>query len=108
MTIEKIVGLIGLVVAIVAAFVSIPYVAIALLVIGLVVGVSIARDDTVRVVVSALALTAFAHNFDAIPTAGTYLAAILANAGLLMSGAAVALVLRNLYARLKPAAAATA
>ena len=60
MTAEKIVGLIGLAIAIVAAFVAIPYIELVLLVIGLIVGWFIAREDTVRVIVTALALTAFA------------------------------------------------
>ena len=59
MSIDRILGLIGLLIAIVAAFFAIPYVALALLVIGLIVGYSIAREDHVRVIVSALALTAF-------------------------------------------------
>ena len=48
MTAEKIVGLIGLAIAIVAAFVAIPYIELVLLVIGLIVGWFIAREDTVR------------------------------------------------------------
>ena len=46
MTAEKIVGLIGLAIAIVAAFVAIPYIELVLLVIGLIVGWFIAREDT--------------------------------------------------------------
>ncbi len=106
MSIERILGLIGLLIAIVAAFVAIPYVALALLVLGLIVGYSIAREDTVRVVVSALALTAFAHNFDAVPGIGAYLASIIANFGALAAGAALTLILRNIYLRFLPAAKA--
>ncbi|MGA2563414.1 MAG: hypothetical protein ABSF96_07635 [Steroidobacteraceae bacterium] len=104
MTAEKIVGLIGLVVAIVAAFVAIPYVELILLIIGLIVGWSIAREDTVRVVVTALALTAFAHYFDVIPDIGRYLASILGSFGLLTAGAAIMLILRNMHARFWPSA----
>lgn len=99
MSIDRILGLIGLLIAIVAAFFAIPYVALALLVIGLIVGYSIAREDHVRVIVSALALTAFAHNFDAVPSIGSYLASIIGNFGLLAAGAAIMLILRNIYAR---------
>jgi hypothetical protein len=101
-TVEKIVGLIGIAIGIIAAFVTIPYVALALLVAGLIVGLSMARDDHVRVIVSALALTAFAHNFDAVPEVGKYLASIIANGGMLAAGAAMMVVLRNMYARFTP------
>lgn len=102
MTVEKIAGLLGIVVAIVAAFVTIPYVALILLVIGLIVGFSIVREDHVRVIVTALALTAFAHNFDAVPQLGMYLSAIVANGALLTAGAALMIMMRNIYARFMP------
>jgi hypothetical protein len=101
-TVEKIAGLLGIVVAIVAAFVTIPHVALILLVIGLIVGFSIVREDHVRVIVTALALTAFAHNFDAIPQLGMYLSAIVANGALLTAGAALMIMMRNIYARFMP------
>jgi hypothetical protein len=103
-SIERIIGLAGLLLAIVAAFVAIPYVALALLVLGLIVGYSYAREDHVRVIVSALALTAFAHNFDAVPAIGGYLASIIANFGLLAAGVALIIILRNICARFFPAA----
>ncbi len=102
MTVEKIVGLLGLVVAIVGAFVAIPYIALILLIAGLIVGFSIVREDHVRVIVTALALTAFAHNFDAIPQVGTYLSAIVANGALMTAGAALMIMMRNIYARFMP------
>ena len=104
MTGQKIVGLIGLAIAIVGAFVAIPYIALVLLILGLIAGWSIAREDTVRVIVTALALTAFAHYFDVVPAVGGYIAAILANFGLLTAGAAIMLILRNLHARFWPTA----
>jgi hypothetical protein len=106
-SIEKIIGLIGLLIAIVAAFVDIPYFAFALLVLGLVVGYWIAREDHVRVIVSALALNAFAHHFGAVPAIGDYLASIIANIGLLAAGAAILIVLRNIYVRFMPAMKST-
>jgi hypothetical protein len=101
-TVEKIVGLIGFAVAIVAAFVTIPYVALILLVAGLIVGFSIVRDDHVRVIVTALALTAFAHNFDAIPELGGFLSMIVANVASLTAGAALMIMMRNIYVRFMP------
>jgi len=102
MSIEKIVGLIGVAVAVVAAFVAIPQVATILLVAGLVVGIYVIGDHHVRVMVTALVLTGLSGSFSAVPAVGTYIAAILANIGVLVTGAAVMIILRNIYARLKP------
>jgi hypothetical protein len=99
-TIDKIIGLVGIAVAIVAAFVNIPYVALILLVAGLVVGFTIVREDHVRVIVTALALSAFSHSFDAVPGLGGYLSSIVANVAALVVGAALMIMLRNVYARI--------
>lgn len=102
MTVEKIAGLVGIAVAVVAAFVTIPQIALILLVLGLIVGFSIVREDHVRVIVTALALTAFAHYFDVIPALGSYLSAIVANGAMLTAGAALMIMLRNIFARFNP------
>jgi len=99
---QKIVGWIGVAVAVVGAFVTIPYVGAILLIAGLIIGATIIADQHVRVIVSALALTAFAHLFDAIPSAGPYLTSIVASIGVLAGGAALTIIFRNLFARLKP------
>ena len=67
MTVQKIAALIGLVLALIAAFVTIPYASLLLAVLGLIVGWTIARDDHVRVLVSALVLAALAATFGEIP-----------------------------------------
>ena len=100
MAVEKIIGLVGIVVAIVGTFVAIPYIALILLVAGLIIGFSIVRGDHVRV--AALALTAFAHNFDAIPQVGTDLSTTVANGALMTAGAALMIMMRNIYARFMP------
>lgn len=102
MNTEKIVGLIGVAVAIVGAFVAIPQMATFLLVAGLVVGIFVIGDHHVRVMVTALVLTGLAKTFDAVPAVGTYISAILANIGVLVVGVSVMIILRNIYARLKP------
>lgn len=99
---EKLVGIIGLVLAIAAAFVEIPYIALLLLLAGLIVGLSIAREDHVRVIVSALALAAFAHLFDAVPEVGKYLSAIVGNVATLAGGGVLMVIGRNLWARFMP------
>ena len=102
MNTEKIVGMIGIAIAIVGAFVAIPQMVVILLVAGLVVGIFVIGDHHVRVMVSALVLVGLAKTFDAVPAAGTYISAILANIGVLVAGVAVMIILRNIYARLKP------
>lgn len=102
MSFQKILGLVGLAVAIVGAFVSIPYAALILLVIGLIVGYSIAGEHHVRVIVSALALSAFAGAFTAVPSVGTYLQAIVGGFGSIAAGAALTIILVNIYNRFKP------
>ena len=54
MNAQKIVGLVAILLAIVGAFVTIPYAAAILLILGLFVGLSIIPDHHVRVMVSAL------------------------------------------------------
>ncbi|HMA11214.1 MAG TPA: hypothetical protein VKO83_04960 [Steroidobacteraceae bacterium] len=99
MNIGKIAGLLGLAVAVVGAFVNIPYAALALLVLGLVVGFGIVKEDHVRVIVSALALLALAHNFDAVPAAGQYLTSIFDGVAKLAGGGALMIISRNIVAR---------
>lgn len=102
MNITKIVGLLGVLLAIVAAFVNVPYAAPILAVAGVVVGLSVAGEHHVRVIVSALALTALAGAFNGIPGAGPALTTILGNFGVLAAGAALLIIVRNMYERLKP------
>jgi hypothetical protein len=99
MSFQKILGLVGLAVAVVGAFVSIPYAA---LVLGLVIGSSIAGEHHVRVIVSALALSAFAGAFGAVPGIGNYLTSIVSNIGALAVGVALTVILVNIYNRFKP------
>lgn len=100
MSIQKIALWVGVALALVGAFVTIPYAAAALVIIGLVVGFTIAAEEHVRVIVSALALTALAATLTAIPAAGTYLASIVSSLGVLAAGGAIMIILRNIYRRL--------
>ena len=56
MNAQKIAGLVGVLLAIVASFVTVPYAAAVLLILGLFIGLSIIPDHHVRVMVSALVL----------------------------------------------------
>ncbi len=102
MSIDKIVGLIGIAVAILSAFVAIPHVFTILVIAGLIVGFRVASADHVRLIVTALALFLFAPNFGTTPYVGKYLAAILMSGGYMAMGAAVAAILQNLYERFRP------
>lgn len=102
MKFQKIVGLIAVALAIVGAFVTIPSLATALVILGLIGGFSIDGPDHVRVIVSALALTALSGTLSNIPAVGGYLTSIFSSLGVLASGAALMIILRNVYARFKP------
>ena len=101
MNIYKIAGLIGVVLAVVAAFVAIPYAGAALAVLGVIVGWAIGTEDSVRVIVSAIALATLSGTFGGIPAAGPSLTAIIANIGAMVAGAALLIILRNIYGRVK-------
>jgi hypothetical protein len=101
-TIYKIVGLIGVVVAIIAAFTNVPYVEPVIAIAGVVVGISVAAEHHVRVIVSALALHTVSGAFNGIPGAGAAITSILVNFGTLAAGAALLIIVRNMYERLKP------
>ena len=98
----KIVGLIGALLAIVAAFVSVPYSEPLIAIAGVAVGLKVAGEHHVRVIVSALALHMVANAFNGIPGAGPVITAILGNFGVLAAGAALLIIVRNMYERLKP------
>ena len=106
MNAKKITLWIGLAVAIIGAFVTIPYVSLILLIGGLVYGLWIEADTQVRAMVSALVLTQFADAFtnafaDAAPAIGIHLTGIVSNLAALTVGVALMIVLRNIYARAK-------
>ena len=102
MKFQKILGLIAVALAIVGAFAAIPNLATALVIIGLIVGFSIDGTDHVRVIVSALALTALAGTLNNIPAVGGHLTNIATSLGVTASGVAITIILRNIYARFKP------
>lgn len=102
MSLQKIVLLVALVLALVATFVTVPQAATILAVLGLVLGFWIVPGEHVRVIVSALALRAFSGTFGAIPNIGNYVTTILTFISILAAGAALMIVFRNLYARAKP------
>jgi hypothetical protein len=101
MNIYKIVGIIGLVIAIVAAFVTIPYAIVLMAIAGVIVALDIPVEDSVRVIVSAIAIPVVAGLFNELPAIGTHVTAILTNIGYVIGGAALLIILRNVVNRMK-------
>jgi len=99
MNLHKIAGILGLVVAVIGAFVAVPYGALILLVLGLVVGYGVAAEHNVRVIVSAIALSMFAGSLEAVPGVGSYLKEIVAAVGQITAGAALFIIFNNVYQR---------
>jgi hypothetical protein len=102
-SIDKIVGLIGIAVAILSGFVTIPHVYMILIAAGLIVGFWVASADHVRLILTALALFLFAPNFANAPFVGKYITAIMMSGGYMAMGASVMAIIRNLYERFWPA-----
>lgn len=99
----KIVGWIGLAIAVVGAFTEVPYGGLLLMLLGIVGGYAIAAEDHVRVLVSALVLTALSGAFaQNIPEVGEYLASIFQDLGVFATGAAFMIISRNIWRRYKP------
>jgi hypothetical protein len=101
MNIYKIAGIIGLLIAVVAAFVRIPYAMELMAIAGVIVALNIAAEDNVRVIVSAIAIPVVAGLFNGLPAIGTHVTSILTNLGYVIGGAALLIILRNVANRVK-------
>lgn len=98
----KIVGWVAIAIAVIGAFVEIPYADAILVVLGLAAGYAIAAEDHVRVLVSALVLTALSGVLTYIPGIGAALRDIFSAVGTFAAGAALMIVARNVWRRYKP------
>jgi hypothetical protein len=98
----KFVGWLGIAIAVIGAFVEIPYAGLILVLLGLVAGFAMAAEDHVRVLVSALVLTSLSGVLTNIPEIGTYLTSIFSAAGTFAAGAAIMIISRNIWRRYKP------
>lgn len=98
----KIIGWVAIAIAVIGAFIEIPYAGLLLVLLGLVAGVAIAAEDHVRVLVSALVLTSLSGVLMNIPEIGQYLTSILSAAGTFAAGAALTIISRNIWRRYKP------
>lgn len=98
----KIVGWVAIAIAVLGAFVDIPYAGMLLVLLGLAAGYAVAAEDHVRVLVSALVLTSLSGVLMNIPEVGPYLTSIFSAAGTFVAGGALMIVTRNVWRRFKP------
>ncbi|UCG72858.1 MAG: hypothetical protein JSV45_00280 [Chromatiales bacterium] len=97
----KITLIVGLVLALVGAFIDVPYGAFALIILGLVLGfLGIGDSDRLLFLVMAVALATAANSLDVVPEIGDFLTAILSNASALISAAAIVVIGKILTARI--------
>jgi hypothetical protein len=102
MGVDKIVKLVGVIVAIVAAFVTIKYSGAAVAILGIAGAWFIAEDDRSRFLIAAVALN-FAHaGLDAIPVVGPHIGTALGGLNGLFLAAAATVVVLGVVDRLKP------
>ena len=90
----KIIRILGLAVAVVAAFVTIPYVALIMVILGLAIGfMGVSEDRRTAYLVTAIALALVAGSLGAIPVVGGYVTSILTNLSAIINAGAVAVIL---------------
>ena len=98
---NKIIRIAALAVAIIAAFVAIPYVALILMVLGLALGfMAVPEERRLIFMVTAVTLASVAGSLGPIPMVGEYLTAILSNLSAVLNAGAVAVILMIIKDRL--------
>jgi hypothetical protein len=98
----KIVRILGVVVVLIAAFApTVPYIAVAVAIVGLLVGYYVKAENRPSLLLMAIALLSGVNGALAtIPGIGVYLTAILSSFGALVSAAAVTVLTMIVYERL--------
>jgi len=90
----QIVRILGVAVAVIAAFVTIPYVALIMIILGLAAGfMGVSEERRTGYLVTAIALTMVAGSLGPIPAVGEYLTSILTNLSAIVNAGAVAVIL---------------
>ncbi len=90
----KIIRIAALAVAVIAAFVAIPYAALIMMVLGLAIGfMGVPEERRLIYMVTTVTLASVAGSLGSIPMAGDYLTAILTNLSGILNAGAVAVIL---------------
>ncbi len=101
MNAKKIVLIVGLVLALVAGFVNVPYAAFALVVLGLVLGfLGIGDSDRLLFLVMTVTLATVAGSFGVVPEIGKLLTEIVSNVSAMISTAAIVVIGKILAAKI--------
>ncbi len=97
----KIVRIVGLVVAVAAAFVAIPQIGLIIVVVGIALGfLAVEEDHRLLFLVIAVALAQVAGSFGAIPVVGEYVTNIMTNVSSIVNAAALTVILMVIKDRL--------
>jgi hypothetical protein len=102
MGVDKIVKLVGVLVAIVAAFVVFPYSAALVALLGIAGGWFTAEEDRQRLLIAALALIAVQAGLGEIPAVGGYITTALGGLSGLFNAAAATCIVLGTFERIKP------
>ncbi len=102
MDLAKIVRLVAVLFAVVAALVAIPQAAVIIAVLGLVVGWFVEEDRRINYMLFTLTLALVHGSLSAIPAVGGYLTDILASLSSLASAGAVTVITMMTIERIKP------
>ena len=90
----KIIRIVAMALAVIAAFIEIPYIALAFIVLGLAIGfMGVPEERRLIFMVTAVTLAMVADSLGAIPAVGGYLTAMLGNASAVLNAGAVAVIL---------------
>ena len=90
----KIIRIVAMAIAFIAAFIEIPYIALAFIVLGLAVGfMGVPEERRLIYMVTAVTLALVADSFGPIPAVGEYLTAILSNVSTIVNAGALAVIL---------------
>lgn len=96
-----VVRVLAVILAVATMFVTVPYAAPILLVLGLVGAVGVPVEDGPRFFIMAVLLTVAPKAFDAIPTVGAYIDTFLTSLGLAIMGVAVGSIIKGLFVRIR-------
>ncbi len=102
MGVDKIIKLVGVLVAVVGAFVAIPYGGAAVAVLGIVGGWFIAAEDRSRFLIATVALSVVHGGLNAIPAVGPMIGTALGGLMALFAAGAATVIVLGTVDRLKP------